>query len=236
MLTFEFAQVPSVMNNMAGGALKRLSAAVGYNMACHSQEEVEKQLPEYRATWQKLPGSQPLQERIVSDTQSIALKSPKAETTASVDVLKSTIEQKENLRSVKVIALKSATSNEKPLKPKGKVKPRDKFRAETQSRQKQHRREISKKIREGRARRNSWRPDQILKNRWAKMSPEERKELIQKFDHMVTTGAIKTYDWLTWNIPKYSIKMMYLVMSGEVPEYATDAIKMCDLMRDLDRL
>ena len=45
MLSFEIAQVPSFMNNMAGGTLKRLSAAVGYNMACYSQEEVEKQLP-----------------------------------------------------------------------------------------------------------------------------------------------------------------------------------------------
>ena len=101
MFTVDFAKLPSSMNNMAGSALKRLSAAVGYNMTCSSQEEVEKQLPE------------------------------------------------------------KETSEQTP----------------------------------------------------------------------VQTGAIKTYEWLTWNIPR----IMYLIMAGEVPEYAEDALKACDLIRNMDK-
>lgn len=162
MFTVDLTKLPSSMNNMAGSALKRISAAVGYNMTCSSQEKVEKQLPEGRTVEQK-----PLQDRVVFN----------------------------------VLSQKT----------------------------------IRRKIKEGRARKQSWHPGEILRSRWIKMSSKEQEELVQNVESFVTSGAIQACDWLTWNVPKYGISMIYLMLSGEIPDYAEDAMKACDLMRDMER-
>lgn len=244
MFSFDLARLPSFMNNMAQGVLKRLSTTVGYNMTCNSQEKVEKHLPEHDYDSTKSLYSKSVREREVSDNHAELQVTQETSTEGhegDIDTPESKyhrieILEKENIEPKTITRpIKSSTRNI-ALKSRGKVSIRDQYRATHQQTQKQHRREILRKIREGQARRNSWRPDQILKNRWAKMSQKERDKLVDRLDRLVGTGALKARDWLAWNAPKYTTKALYLILAGEVPEYANDAMKMCDLLRDMDRL
>ena len=63
MLISGIAQLPSYISNMAQGALKRVSATLGYNTTCMSQDAVMKQLPE---TDTSLPAERVLSRRNVS--------------------------------------------------------------------------------------------------------------------------------------------------------------------------
>ena len=231
MFTFQIAQVPSFMNNTAGSALKRLSTAVGYKMTCYSQEKVTKQLPEY----QSKQATHSLLERPTTES----LSTPKISDSKQEVTLSETTPQKTavlNKENIKPVDTGQSKLTAKPARAAGKLNKRAYYRHKDFVARKKNRHEILNKIRSGQTRRQSWRPDQILKNRGAKMSLAERKDLIEKADRLVTTGAIKAYDWLAWNVPKYSIKVMFLIMTGEIPEYANDAMKLCDLLRNLDRL
>lgn len=236
----ELAQVPSFINNMAGGALKRFSAAVGYNMACSSQEKVSKQLPEYQPKQSRLPVDQSVQARSVTkqqtrrtDSSAIPECDLNARTEVKITPAEDSAQAKESIQPVKVSKAKSPVT---PKRTRGKLNARSYHRHKTLVERQNNRHKILNKIKAGQARRKSWRPDQILIDRWAKMSPKQRKELIHKVDCLATTGAIKAYAWLSWNLPKLIVKGMYLAISGEMPEYANDALKMCDLIRDLDKL
>ena len=117
----------------------------------------------------------------------------------------------------------------KPLSPRNRE---EFFRALSDQKLEENQKTVLKKIRKGRKRRKSWRPENIIKERWNRLPEKQQRQYLVNLHRLSSSTA----NGAACAGPKYICKLASLIITGEIPQCIDDSFWLLDLMQKQDAL